>query len=432
MAHSHDTDSDSYYLDQVCLVGISAAFGGVCLALYYWQTDMLNLILGRQFHPFVVISGYILVVMAAVRSVILWRQSSARHAHAHHHHDHSHAHAHHHHDHDHAHCHHHAHEGIREGEPALASAAVPPTHEHTHAHTHAHGHGHDHDHDHSWAPWRYVVLLIPIMLFLLNLPNKGLSVEGSTIDMTREMSEVTWLIGLGHDPLQGAAAVVARTVDPLAKEVPIFIKGAPATLADLEPGMPVTVKLFRDRRLVGGEGVAEIQAGEATNGAPSGDALLRTGTIKEVEVPRKRLIVTLRQQGNPVDHRYDLGQGPVFAVDLKLLEAMGFTKDRRQEWAGKTVQVVGQFAPSGNPRAFTLARYRMQCCAGDAVQVSVPVILGEGSVANIPPNQWLQVIGRVDFVQQPGRSGEQTILRVPFGDEDTVKKTPPEPDPWLR
>ena len=29
-------------------------------------------------------------------------------------------------------------------------------------HGHDHGHG---DHDHDWAPWRYVLLLVPIILF---------------------------------------------------------------------------------------------------------------------------------------------------------------------------------------------------------------------------------------------------------------------------
>src|SRR5207302_8246377 len=40
------------------------------------------------------------------------------------------------------------------------------------------------DHDHGWAPWRYVVILVPIILFLLGLPDKPPSImarEGSDI-----------------------------------------------------------------------------------------------------------------------------------------------------------------------------------------------------------------------------------------------------------
>lgn len=39
---------------------------------------------------------------------------------------------------------------------------------------------HDHDeadHDHGWAPWRYVVILVPIILFLLGLPNEAARVH---------------------------------------------------------------------------------------------------------------------------------------------------------------------------------------------------------------------------------------------------------------
>src|SRR5262249_18283679 len=48
-------------------------------------------------------------------------------------------------------------------------------HDHGHAHDHDHDHGHDHDHSHGWAPWRFVVLLLPVVLYFLNLPNEGFS-----------------------------------------------------------------------------------------------------------------------------------------------------------------------------------------------------------------------------------------------------------------
>src|SRR5262249_36854517 len=48
-------------------------------------------------------------------------------------------------------------------------------HEHAHAaaapHTHAHGHGHDDGHEHGWAPVRYAILLLPLTLFFLGIPN---------------------------------------------------------------------------------------------------------------------------------------------------------------------------------------------------------------------------------------------------------------------
>jgi len=135
----HTHEEAGYYLDQACMVTLSTAFGGICLALYFWKTDMLIRLLGRQFHVFVLISGGTLVGLAFLRALALWAQTRRK---GHHHGDQ----AHHHHE-----------------------KAVP-------CDSHGAGFHHDHgakNHDHDWAPWRYVVLLLPVALFILGLPNKG-------------------------------------------------------------------------------------------------------------------------------------------------------------------------------------------------------------------------------------------------------------------
>ena len=81
--HDHDHhDGDTYYLDQICMVGISGAFGAICLALYIQNAraaddaqSMLRLLLGPQFHLFVLGSGIALVLVATVRAVMLWRSA---------------------------------------------------------------------------------------------------------------------------------------------------------------------------------------------------------------------------------------------------------------------------------------------------------------------------------------------------------------------
>jgi hypothetical protein len=56
----------------------------------------------------------------------------------------------------------------RVGKPATALK-----HDHSHEHDHiscAHEHAKcDHQHDHGWAPWRYVILLLPVGLYSLGL-----------------------------------------------------------------------------------------------------------------------------------------------------------------------------------------------------------------------------------------------------------------------
>ena len=179
--HHHHDDGDTYFLDQICMVGISGAFGAICLALFFSNMmttegqTMLGRLLATKFHPWILGSGIGLVLIAAIRGLTLWRQAGAP-AHAHEHvHDHGEC------GHDHGACdHEHGH------------------HHHDHAgHTHHHHHDHDAaDHDHGWAPWRYVVLLVPIILFLLGLPNKGpLAKEAPVqLDMTQIMASYAGMV----------------------------------------------------------------------------------------------------------------------------------------------------------------------------------------------------------------------------------------------
>src|SRR5437763_3341510 len=89
-AHDHSHGEDNYYIDQLCMVLFSAAFGAICLALYFLKTDMLTRLLGPQFHLFVLISGCALGFLAVLRAASLWMQVG-RSSHNHHH-DHDHAH----------------------------------------------------------------------------------------------------------------------------------------------------------------------------------------------------------------------------------------------------------------------------------------------------------------------------------------------------
>jgi uncharacterized repeat protein (TIGR03943 family) len=160
MAHDHHHHDDStYYLEQLFTIGISAALGGVTIMLY-WQ-DKLRYMLAPKFYLPVLLGGIALVVLAVVRAAALWMAVDRSIPVDNHNHNHAHDHDHHHgHDHDHA-------------------------HEHAHDHTHesAAGHSHDHGHDHSWNPLRYVFLIIPIVLYIFDLPNAGFSNVTSQIDV---------------------------------------------------------------------------------------------------------------------------------------------------------------------------------------------------------------------------------------------------------
>lgn len=166
--HHHDHNAGSYYVEQLCAIGVCGALGGVAVILWYrdfMEPDRHLYFLHPSFRLPLMLGGAVLLLLALIRAIAVWVESGKRTAHVHHHdHDHGHDHSHDHHEHG-PECEHHHHEH---------GPGCDHHHEHTHdsavAAGHTHAHGHDHDHDHGWGPWRYTLLLFPIMLFFLQLP----------------------------------------------------------------------------------------------------------------------------------------------------------------------------------------------------------------------------------------------------------------------
>jgi hypothetical protein len=226
MAHAHDHPHDnSYYFDQLFMIGVSGAIGTVTVLM--WWSGKMNLILAEKFHLSVLAGGVVLLAMVLIRAVALWFEvdeatapaegGCCDHDHSHdHHHDHDHAHegccTAEHHDHDHAHDH-----GIQPA-PSASVTTLPlaPAPVHSHAHGHGHGHSHgggaDHGHDHGGAPWRYVVLVFPVLLYLLDLPNDtfrglpGTALEDrAAFDPLKAVKETGVDFTLGFTQLEEAA-----------------------------------------------------------------------------------------------------------------------------------------------------------------------------------------------------------------------------------
>jgi hypothetical protein len=142
--HQHGDDAGAEYLDGLFTVGVCGALGAVVLLLWS-RTDRLLLLLHPKFHPWLLSGGITLLVLVAIRAAALWRAASER-KHAAEHHD----------------------------------------------HEHCHGHGHcDHEgHEHGWAPWRYVVVLLPVVLFFLDLPDAAMSWTGTDYSKDLDTSTV--------------------------------------------------------------------------------------------------------------------------------------------------------------------------------------------------------------------------------------------------
>jgi hypothetical protein len=196
--HSHEHTHDGDVVEQICTIAVCGALGAVAIGL--WYRDLLKWILHPAFHPLVLAAGVMLLGLVALRAVGLWvavGREDRRH-------DHDHDHAHDHHGHDHAAC------GHDHGPDC--------GHDHAHDHGHPHHH-HDHAHEHAWGPWRYVVLMLPVFLFLMGIPHEGFSrVAGAQVDIQSLSGGGGEVADKGFAPQLGFKELEVATNDPSLRE----------------------------------------------------------------------------------------------------------------------------------------------------------------------------------------------------------------------
>jgi uncharacterized membrane protein YcgQ (UPF0703/DUF1980 family) len=117
-------------------------------------------------------------------------------------------------------------------------------------------------------------------------------------------------------------------------------------------------------------------------------------------------------------------------VSFKTFIDMASHPDLRERWKGQLIEVRGQFAPySGNERVFMLARLKITCCRSDVTTLNAPVIVHEG-IARFNHGQWVQVTGRVAFMEErPGSF--KTVLHVANA-ADVKGPVRPDNDPYVQ
>jgi uncharacterized membrane protein YcgQ (UPF0703/DUF1980 family) len=109
-------------------------------------------------------------------------------------------------------------------------------------------------------------------------------------------------------------------------------------------------------------------------------------------------------------HKASADVGDVEPQTLKRLEAMANNASDRSYYKGKLVKVRGQYLPQSE-FAFSVVRFRVQCCAGDAIPVRIAVISKESIAAlNLKPQAWFEVTARVEF--REAQAGLKTVLIV--------------------
>ena len=398
-SHSHAEDRSTYYLDQVLTLAICALLAGVTIML--WYRDLLQYILQQTFHRYVLWGGITIIVVVVIRAVALVSEALARpntldndsdHAGHEHHHSHEHEHAHeHHHDHNHADCaeHDHAHGDCADHDHH---------HEHDHDHEHTHAHA-GHDHSHGLNPWRYIVLLLPIVLYFLGLPNAGLTVRGGSSTET-EATRGQFVENTGLRILKEGA------------KNPVEVIGVASDSPAEKAGIKVHDIITEVRRTEGSDGkppqkpdvvpTKDLSAEEAAKiigGKPQTKVKLTVQTgderAREVEIIRALDIINL---------------------EFKELERGSYSPQARQFYEGRTVRLKGQFSPGQDKRTFSLVRLKIQCCAADAIPLNVVIRLdpqAHGDLSQFKPQDWVEVTGRVEYLKRKDRDDYVAVLNVP-------------------
>jgi hypothetical protein len=422
MAHAHAEDQNTYYLEQLCTIGICGLIGGVTALMYRGHLPdpvrdpcMLRFMVAVYLHPYVFAGGIAMVGLVIVRAVIVWRMSSRAaeaHGHGHEHcHDDEHGVEHIHgpeceYDHGHDHVHEHA--------------AGGHEHEHDHDPAHSPGDDHGHGHDHSWNPWRYTVLLLPVVLFFLGLPNGPLRVRARNVNASDFAS------GSSSKLVENTGMRITKNETQDLIQVVSVSKDGAADKAGLKANDDISqiTREFDEE----GKPLAKPEVAAAKG------MLLEKAVELLKGKPQTKVKVTVERSSGEPQTLEITRSADIKNVAFNELKSAAFTEQSREFWSGKIARLKGQYSPSGSDvRIFSLVRIKMTCCAADAYPLDVVIMLdpnAKGSIAHIKPQQWVEVTGEIQFRKRKGRDEYATILWV--SSPADVKESDPDMNPYIQ
>lgn len=124
-------------------------------------------------------------------------------------------------------------------------------------------------------------------------------------------------------------------------------------------------------------------------------------------------------------------KGSADNVSFLQLERAASNPEARSLYEGKSVQLVGRFVGDHDKR-FTLIRYKMNCCAADAVPLNAAIMVDPESSGRLDyrywSNKWVEVKGQVRFLKSKDGKSFLTALILKAKDSDDLNKT----DTWIR
>jgi uncharacterized membrane protein YcgQ (UPF0703/DUF1980 family) len=313
-----------YFTEQLLTILVSGALGFVGIQMYL--NGMLDYILAPQFHTAVLVGSIGVLVLVALRAIAVWREAG-------------------------------------ELQPVDDMACKE-----NHVHTAACNHplpglpgapntdanlvdDHGHSHDMSWVFARMLILVFPIALFALGVPNSGFSKAGQLDRLKNEMS-------LNLDP----KALEAAAKDP-------------------------TTVVTKD---------TEVQ--------PDGTKVRELKTAKGMKIRE----ITPSSGGEP---KYVVMPGEGTEMRFNDLTEAALDADKRRGYEGQTAIMEGRFRRLGD-KEFTLFRMRMTCCGADAVPLKVRIIAPQ-AMSKFNDFDWVRVKGVIQFIKAPGQERYTPVIVLP-------------------
>jgi uncharacterized membrane protein YcgQ (UPF0703/DUF1980 family) len=120
--------------------------------------------------------------------------------------------------------------------------------------------------------------------------------------------------------------------------------------------------------------------------------------------------------------------GDVIHLNFKELESWANNELQREAFEGRTGTLKGQFVLGKTPNTFGLVRFKMTCCAADAIPLNVAIIAPE-SVADIKAMSWVEVTGQIQFRKRKNREEYLPVLKL--RSRQDIAPTSREEDPYL-
>lgn len=324
MAHSHlgCQSPRDYFTEQLLTILVCGALGFVGIQMY--RNDMLKHILAPQFHMPVLVGSVAVLALVVVRAITVWREAGQL--------------------------------------QPVDDMSCQQNHVHTAACNHLPGlptgdtpdanlmDDHGHSHDMSWVFARMLILVFPIALFALGIPNSGFSQDWARKKLKYDQAfniDPKELEKMAKDP---AAVVLETSTEPDGSKVRVLQPPAPNDKLKVREVTPLS--------------------------------------------------------GEP---KYSIVSEAGIEMRFNDLNDAAFDADKRKSYTGQTAILEGKFNRLSD-KEFTLYRLKMTCCGPDAVMLKVRIIAPQVPAAN--EGEWVQVRGVIRFIKAAGQERYTPVLMI--------------------